>query len=97
MEKLECPICLTEINNLATVTTGCCNKQFHTECYTKCMNEKMVCPLCRAKHGEIIERRIVISGENTCDNFFTHFGKFMGTILSVSIGLYIIGSIINKS
>ena len=43
---MECPICLDPIIG-PVVTVNCCNKQFHVECYNKCMDVKKECPMCR--------------------------------------------------
>jgi hypothetical protein len=44
---MECPICLTGIEN-NFIQVSCCNKLFHTDCFIKCMNLKKNCPMCRA-------------------------------------------------
>jgi len=46
----ECPICLNDFDtNLQdTIIVKCCKKQFHIECYVRCMNQKKECPMCRA-------------------------------------------------
>ena len=58
---LECPICLTSIFTGPCITVGCCNKQFHTTCYTKCMVEKLICPMCRANQSNCTETRITVN------------------------------------
>ena len=44
---MECPICLSNIEN-NFIQVSCCNKIFHTECFIKCMDLKKNCPMCRA-------------------------------------------------
>ena len=44
---IECPICLNCIT-VDFITTGCCHKKFHTQCFINCMNIKKECPLCRS-------------------------------------------------
>jgi hypothetical protein len=58
---LECPICLTSIFTTPSITAGCCNKQFHTVCYTNCMINKLSCPMCRANQSSSTESIIVIN------------------------------------
>jgi hypothetical protein len=43
----ECPICLNCIT-VNFITTGCCHKKFHTQCFINCINIKKECPLCRS-------------------------------------------------
>jgi hypothetical protein len=57
----ECPICLLSLNNNPSITVSCCNKQFHTICYTKCMMSKLVCPMCRANQSVTTETIITIN------------------------------------
>jgi len=58
---LECPVCLLSLNSSPSITVSCCNKQFHTVCYTKCMMAKLVCPMCRANQTTSTETRITIN------------------------------------
>ena len=60
----ECPICLISLNGSPTITVNCCNKQFHTVCYTKCMISKMACPMCRANQSITTETIITINPVN---------------------------------
>ena len=57
----ECPICLISLNNSPTITVNCCNKQFHTVCYIKCMALNMVCPMCRANQSITTETVITVN------------------------------------
>jgi hypothetical protein len=46
----ECPICLNDFDSTQqdTVILKCCKKEFHIECYIRCVNQKKECPMCRA-------------------------------------------------
>ena len=53
---VECPICLSEIEEDQNITkVHCCHQSFHTECYIKCGLHKNQCPLCRADNFIVIE------------------------------------------
>ena len=65
MEKLECPICLVELTPDGIITPGCCNKKYHTVCFTKCMIEKLVCPTCRSLHTTNEDIRLIVTVPNT--------------------------------
>ena len=53
---VECPICLSEIEeNQNSTKVHCCRQSFHTECYIKCGIHKNQCPLCRADNFIVIE------------------------------------------
>ena len=54
MEDKECPICLISFsyNKNAIITLHCCNQQFHSSCYIKCLELKKECPLCRKNLNE---------------------------------------------
>jgi hypothetical protein len=45
----ECPICLNDFDSTDqdTVILKCCKKEFHIECYIRCINQKKECPMCR--------------------------------------------------
>jgi hypothetical protein len=45
----ECPICLNDFDSTQqdTVILKCCKKEFHIECYIRCVNQKKECPMCR--------------------------------------------------
>ena len=62
MEDQECPICLIPFsdNNNAIITLHCCNHQFHSSCYIKCIKLKNECPLCRKNLNEQKEEECVI-------------------------------------
>jgi len=48
----ECPICLETLHDETTIMiVGCCSKQFHTECFMKCIKNE--CPMCRAPHYRV--------------------------------------------
>jgi len=50
----ECPICL-ELLSGNTLTSHCCNKEYHVICYIKCMEQKQECPMCRKIFHEVIQ------------------------------------------
>ena len=72
MEDKECPICLIPFsdNNNAIITLHCCNHQFHSSCYIKCIKLKNECPLCRKnlneqkEEEEIITESVIIPVQN---------------------------------
>ena len=45
----DCPICMEPLTG-TLATLGCCQKVLHVECLVKCMQQKLNCPLCRARH-----------------------------------------------
>ena len=66
MEDQECPICLIPFsdNNNAIITLHCCNHQFHSSCYIKCIKLKNECPLCRKNLNEQKEESVIIPVQN---------------------------------
>lgn len=70
MNKIECPICLDEIDNDNICRTEC-NHQFCTECLTKWLLEKkkLTCPSCRERvksyqRGIIVYQLLIINNNN---------------------------------
>ena len=70
MNKIECPICLNEIESDNICRTEC-NHQFCTECLTKWLLEKkkLTCPSCRERvksyqRGIIVYQLLVIENNN---------------------------------
>ncbi|EAX94695.1 hypothetical protein TVAG_321320 [Trichomonas vaginalis G3] len=45
----ECSICMTEIHEGDETMTTPCQHSFHKECLSRWMEEKLVCPMCRAQ------------------------------------------------
>ena len=79
----ECPICLLPLIGTLTIT-GCCKKQFHTECHVKCMQQKSECPLCRSK-----EFIINIENETLETNVQTSI-RMLCYIMSIATVMYAI-------
>jgi len=46
-------VCLESLKQGQVITVGCCNKQFHSECYIRAMQVGQSCPLCRKEHHVI--------------------------------------------
>ena len=88
----ECPICLDVLDiESSLITTKCCNHAFHDNCYTKCMQEKLICPICRAvipgnikiTINPIIQEPVISYDDIICNNYVNKIFNLFAVIIVI--------------